>query len=303
MRCIALYVALLFGLFATSCVNQRVEEPVLKDCRGWSVDSVANGAILYSYLGYYEPMEANQCVNVMEFDLSVEGNSMEFLFVNPGDSLSTVAKREGAFAGVNGTYEPDGSYFKVDGEFFIENELLEDDLRYWKHEGALFFNDSSSEMYISFCTDEEYRSSEISNIISGSPMLIDNFKPVGEEFVGDVDGLDLNTLEYEDYRRHQGVRHPRTAVAITADDKLLLITVDGRQRDFAAGMTAKELTQFINRYFAPKSALNIDGGGSTTMWMRGYPSDNEGVVNYPTDNRKFDHYGQRKVITFILLKR
>ena len=40
-------------------------------------------------------------------------------------------------------------------------------------------------------------------------------------------------------------------------------------------------------------ALNLDGGGSTTLWLSG-ASDN-GVVNYPCDNGRFDHAGERKV--------
>ena len=65
-------------------------------------------------------------------------------------------------------------------------------------------------------------------------------------------------------------------------------------------MSAKELTAFLKRYFNPKSAMNIDGGGSTTMFVKGQPYN--GTVNYPTDNKKFDHYGQRKVETVILVE-
>lgn len=75
-------------------------------------------------------------------------------------------------------------------------------------------------------------------------MLIDNNDPVGLNFTGNVEGMDLNKLDYEDFRRHQGVRHPRTAVALTEHKKLLLITVDGRSTQ-AAGMSANELTRFL----------------------------------------------------------
>ena len=55
----------------------------------------------------------------------------------------------------------------------------------------------------------------------------------------------------------------------------------------------------INRYkltirvLGGEDALNLDGGGSTTLWLSG-ASDN-GVVNYPCDNGRFDHAGERKV--------
>lgn len=295
----------LTSLIFTSCASAPVvkEVKVLKDTIGWSIDTIASGYIKYSYLGYYAPQDANQSVNVIEVDLSEKGNSMDFLFVEEGDTLSNVAEQNGSFAGINGTYEPDGSYFRAKNKFYIENQLLEGDLRFWKHEGALFYDDKTGEMSISYATDSMFRASNVPNIISGSPMLIDSFRPVGETFVGDLEGIILDSLDYEDYRRHQGVRHPRTAVALTEEGKLLLITVDGRQKETAQGMSAKELTQFIAKYFAPKSALNIDGGGSTTMWLKGYNSDGSGVINYPTDNKKFDHYGQRKVTTFILLNK
>ena len=98
----------------------------------------------------------------------------------------------------------------------------------------------------------------------------------------------------------QGVRHPRTAVALTRENKLLLITVDGRERR-AQGMSAAELTHFLRRYFDPQAALNIDGGGSTTMWIQNPGNGNSPVVNFPTDNKRFDHYGQRLVTSFILI--
>src|SRR5690606_31268971 len=93
---------------------------------------------------------------------------------------------------------------------------------------------------------------------------------------------------------------PRTAVALTEDKKLLLVTIDGRFPE-SAGMTAKEVTQFLANYFTPQHALNMDGGGSTTMFIK--DKGFKGVVNYPTGNEKRDHYGQRLLRTFILVKK
>jgi exopolysaccharide biosynthesis protein len=44
----------------------------------------------------------------------------------------------------------------------------------------------------------------------------------------------------------------------------------------------------------------MDGGGSTTMWVKNQPDN--GVVNYPSDNKKWDHYGERKVANVILVR-
>ena len=67
--------------------------------------------------------------------------------------------------------------------------------------------------------------------------------------------------------------------------------------------SAKELTEFLQKWFNPRYALNMDGGGSTTMYIKGSGESLTDVVNYPTDNKRYDHYGQRRVSTHFLVKR
>jgi exopolysaccharide biosynthesis protein len=64
-------------------------------------------------------------------------------------------------------------------------------------------------------------------------------------------------------------------------------------------MTLFELTK-LTRWLKSDDAINLDGGGSTTLWINNYPEN--GVVNYPTDNKKWDHAGERKVANVVLLK-
>ena len=59
---------------------------------------------------------------------------------------------------------------------------------------------------------------------------------------------------------------------------MFLVTVDGRREEWSAGMDLRELATFMLELGATE-ALNLDGGGSTTMWVR-----NE-VRNRPSDNR------------------
>ena len=70
-------------------------------------------------------------------------------------------------------------------------------------------------------------------------------------------------------------RHPRTMIG---DDgtSIWLVTVDGRQPWLSLGMSFQEL-QGLARRLGLRSALNLDGGGSTTMWVRGV------IVNNPSD--------------------
>lgn len=86
-------------------------------------------------------------------------------------------------------------------------------------------------------------------------------------------------------------RHPRSYLAATRDD-ILLVTVDGRSRK-AAGMSLYEAQDFLLD-LGCVDAINLDGGGSTTLWVR-----NRGVVNAPSDVT-----GERKVANaFVILPR
>lgn len=71
-------------------------------------------------------------------------------------------------------------------------------------------------------------------------------------------------------------RHPRTGVGTTADGRVLLVTVDGRRPRWSVGMTLEELADLFSS-LGVTWALNLDGGGSTTMFVRGE------VVNRPSD--------------------
>ena len=77
-------------------------------------------------------------------------------------------------------------------------------------------------------------------------------------------------------------RHPRTAVGIARDGKrVMLVTVDGRQKPYSDGMTLREIAELM-LVLGARDALNLDGGGSTTMVVAnaaGVPS----VVNRPSD--------------------
>jgi hypothetical protein len=71
---------------------------------------------------------------------------------------------------------------------------------------------------------------------------------------------------------------PRSAIGISQDRKtLILATIDGRYSG-AAGMTTKQVGVLMAEFGAWR-ALNIDGGGSTTLYVRG----EGGVVNRPSD--------------------
>lgn len=72
------------------------------------------------------------------------------------------------------------------------------------------------------------------------------------------------------------VRHPRTLIGIDRKGMLWLVAIDGRQPDYSMGMTFKELLTLCAR-LELTNALNLDGGGSTTMVVGGV------IVNKPSD--------------------
>ena len=74
-----------------------------------------------------------------------------------------------------------------------------------------------------------------------------------------------------------GDRNPRTAVGITATGRVILLVADGRSSG-SVGLTLYQLARELKALGAV-DAVNLDGGGSATMWIKGL-----GVVNHPTDS-------------------
>jgi hypothetical protein len=74
-------------------------------------------------------------------------------------------------------------------------------------------------------------------------------------------------------------RNPRTGVGVTAGGKILMVVVDGRQAGWSVGVSLPKFAAIFRRLGAV-SALNLDGGGSSTMVVRG------DVVNRPSSGRE-----------------
>ena len=100
---------------------------------------------------------------------------------------------------------------------------------------------------------------------------------------------------------HGGVsglsRQPRTAIGATADGKLVVLVCDGRNKRGSKGFTLPELADKLISLGCTE-AVNLDGGGSSTLWTA-----QEGVLNHPYDNRRFDHEGERGVPNCIVVRR
>lgn len=95
--------------------------------------------------------------------------------------------------------------------------------------------------------------------IGGGPRLVVNGKPLGGW-------------------RSPNDRHPRTAVGWN-DDHLYLLLVDGRQPGLSVGMSFTELANYFVK-LGCTSAVNLDGGGSASMWLFG------NTVSSPSEGRE-----------------
>ena len=75
-------------------------------------------------------------------------------------------------------------------------------------------------------------------------------------------------------------RHPRTGIGVSQDgSKIVIITVDGRNG--YAGLTQKEFGE-IFKSFGCYNAMNLDGGGSTTMVKKTKAMDKAEIINKPS---------------------
>ena len=118
-------------------------------------------------------------------------------------------------------------------------------------------------------------------LVGGWPRLIVN----GRSIADSVDRLEGT------FPRFSTTRHPRTGVGFSRDSSTLyLITVDGRSES-SSGMSLGEFASLMQA-LGVAQGLNLDGGGSTTLVIRGQ------VVNHPSDST-----GERKVGNALLVTR
>jgi hypothetical protein len=102
------------------------------------------------------------------------------------------------------------------------------------------------------------------DIVGGAGLLVHHGKPVSDWSAEQLRaGFDAE-------------RHPRTLIGTTRGSAIWLVTVDGRNPSVSLGMTFAELTDLAQKLNLVH-ALNLDGGGSTTMVVKGT------IVNHPSD--------------------
>ncbi|MEQ8819721.1 MAG: phosphodiester glycosidase family protein [Sumerlaeia bacterium] len=257
----------------------RAQDPLAVD---WFSRSVGEG-VTWRYYYFDDLYGEPQSISYIEADLSQPGIAVQFPFVEGGRALTSdliSAQVPGAVAGINGTYFDTGeggghvTYLRVDGqEFPLDRPRGKGE---WGIGGGVTIGPDGA-VDVTAIPAEGWTSDTVSHsIMANGPLLIE--------------GGEIPSAQFKKIGPHCTSRHPRSAVGVTTSGTLILLTADGRTQD-AAGLTCEQLAQLM-RDLGCVDALNLDGGGSTTLWAAGEPHG--GVVNYPSDNGRYDHRGERE---------
>lgn len=203
---------------------------------------------------------------------------------------SVLAQRAEANMAINGGYFDNGPvpcvYFRIGDETFSLTKSKEAKLRV---NAVIGFKDRrGKKMMISRCSPEEYEdiTGKWHSVMATGPLLVEK---------GDIAVPESYAKAYPDGKTggfYDG-RHPRSIIGSDDDGNIYMIVIDGRHKDNADGTTIYQ-TAFISYLLGLTDAINLDGGGSSALW-----SKETGVLNHPSDNRIFDHNGERTVPNFI----
>ena len=194
-------------------------------------------------------------------------------------SVPDVATDLGAYAGINAGFFSGGcgalDMLKADGELLATNAVTGSAQR------SLGWTPGTPPVFDWIDAGADWP--EVSDAVGAHPSLV----TAGQRAVEPSSGDSFYTS-----------RHPRSAMALTGDGTLLLMTVDGRTAA-GDGMTTDQLADLLLDLGAVDAA-NLDGGGSTTLVVEDcWIGD---VVNSPSDNGAADHHGERSVADGLYLR-
>lgn len=283
-----LKLSLLLTLSALISVNayaQNLDSLTFSHAK-WDKNAVAKKTKVYTYqFSDSSLFNANQYISFVE--VKKHKKAPGFFIGYDGKELiktSVFAQKYAALAALNGTFfdiKNGGSvdFLKVNDT--VINQNREGKNRALHQKAAVTINNYALDIKKWDGSAEWENNLTDKNVMLSGPLLILNAE--NEK----LDSVPFNKL-----------RHPRSAIGIRPNGSVILLTVDGRQQN-SAGMSLFELAK-IMKWLGCTSAINLDGGGSTTLWVHGY-SEN-GVVNHPSDNKKWDHEGERKVANVIFIK-
>ena len=242
-----------------------------------------------------EILDSHQTVSVIKYS----PKRLQTSIVQPEKltRLSASAKAHGADFGVNAGYwdvrvDKPSTFLVLDGKQIAVTADFEKE----RVDGLVCVG--KKKVVLDYCKAGEEKAylKKFKNILGAGPVLIDEGKSIDHDaytkgMVDNAGGKPVGAF----YTYTQ--RHPRTAIGTDKKGNVYLVVVDGRSAGNAEGVTITELTK-ICAWLGMRDAINLDGGGSSTMWTA-----EEGIVSYPCRNKKFDHGGERRVSSIIAVKK
>lgn len=225
----------------------------------WTTTSLAAGVVQRSKT-YTSLYGGKQSVNVLEIDFSTPGLRVQPLKPSSGCStVSSLGSGFGALAAINGGFF-DGSCGSL-SMIKINNTVSATNPGYKPPRTTFGYDRETKGLFISAIASTNAWAA-VDDALGGGPNLVSS-------------GAVNVTLSAEGFDSSYANKNPRTALGY-AGTKLLLVTVDGRT-SAGVGMTLDELAQYMIA-LGCSNAMNLDGGGSTTMWTSA-----GGVQNTPSD--------------------
>ena len=286
-RILTLIVAVALWLPATAQINYSIDSMRVANAE-WSVDTLEGFYLKRYHFGEGALFCSAQHLFVIEIPARSH-RRLAFVSDTVLTEVSAFAERSGAYAAINGSYfDMDAGnpvcYLRIDGKPVGENTPAKTDSvnrKYYQY-ATLALRGGRARLAVPDSNRLWENSLSDSNIMTAGPMLLRKGEMVPQR----------------DDRTFVTKRHNRTALGLRPDGTTLLVVADGRFKHTAEGLTLPEL-ELVMRWLGCTEAINLDGGGSSTMYVKGKPHG--GVVNYPSDNRQHDHEGQRPVSNAILV--
>lgn len=276
----------------------------------WKITELEKGAqAMYAQFPMFNSM---QSICVVKYPMKKFRTEILHRPGNTAGKPSIIAKEVGAAFALNGGYfhvrqRIPSVYFRKDKEQLGYTHPTE----LYRVDGLMGFKDSKGrKARISYATDttayEAVSKGWHSAMATGPMLIVDNEIVVPVLMRDKADGENVAAMAQEQkqgskIRTHYSSamfydkRHPRAAFGTDDEGYAYLVVIDGRFKGQADGASIYE-TAFICHMLGMTDAINLDGGGSTTLW-----TEQTGVINFPCDNKKFDHEGERSVPNLIVV--
>lgn len=282
MKNLLAVVIFICGLCSGAHAQEAADSAAFADA-DWTVEELGKGAVAkYAQMSMFGAVQ-NICV--IKYPASRYETKLIYSPGEDADITSRLAEDAGADFAMNASYfnvktHYSTVYCKVGGEVLYS---MTNPREAYRVNGIIGLKDRKGrKITIEACDTSDYsaRTGKWHSAIAAGPVLMKD---------GDI----VVPRETDNSSQFHDKRHPRSVMGIDEDGWVYLAVIDGRSAGNAAGTTIYE-TACICRLLGMSDAINLDGGGSSVLW-----TEDTGVLSHPSDNKIFDHEGERVVPSII----